>query len=267
MQIAKVSFTGSAQAGRLVQIAAAKSNLKRVTLELGGKSPSIIFNDAHIENAVAMNSQGFLLNSGQICAAGSRVFVQEDIAPAFIEKLRNAFVNLSDVMADPALESTFLGPLADKKQFDHVMSFLEDAKKEKIEVIAGGTRKGDKGSFVEPTILLNPNAKSRVYTDEIFGPVLSVKTFKTEGEVLKMANDTIYGLSGKSPFCCLTTTKTQANSQQRRSTRTTSHVPSASPRNSKAAPSLSTQVTPPCRKPRSAASNRAGMDGSWVWMA
>jgi aldehyde dehydrogenase (NAD+) len=132
--IAKISFTGSVGAGRQVQIAAAKSNLKQVSLELGGKSPSIIFNDAHLENAVGHNSQGFLINSGQICVAASRILVQSGIAPKFVEALKGAFIKFGGAMADPALESTFLGPLADKKQFDRVMGFLQDAKKDGIEM-------------------------------------------------------------------------------------------------------------------------------------
>ncbi len=192
--IAKVSFTGSAGSGRQVQIAAAKSNLKHVSLELGGKSPAIIFNDANLENAVAHNSQGFLMNSGQICVAGSRILVQNGIAPKFIEALRAAFLQFNDTMADPALESTYLGPLADKAQFERVMGFLEGAKKDGIEVLTGGIRKGEKGRFVEPTILMNPDVTARVYTDEIFGPVVVVKTFETEEDAIKLANDTTYGL-------------------------------------------------------------------------
>lgn len=196
MEIAKISFTGSAPSGRQVQIAAAKSNLKRVTLELGGKSASIVFNDANLENAVAHNSQGFLLNSGQICVAGSRILVQKEIAPKFIDALKAAFIKFNDTMADPALESTFLGPLADKAQFDRVMKFLNDAKKDGIEMLTGGVRKGDKGTFVEPTVIMNPDTSSKVYTDEIFGPVVVVKTFDTEEEAIEMANATTYGLGG-----------------------------------------------------------------------
>ena len=197
MEIAKISFTGSAGSGRQVEIAAAKSNLKHVSLELGGKSPSIIFDDANLENAVAHNSQGVLVNSGQVCVAGTRILVQTGIAPKFIEAVKGAFQQFSGAMADPALENTFLGPLADQKQFDRVMNFLTDAKKEGIEMITGGTRKGDKGTFVEPTIIMNPGLNSKVYTDEIFGPVVVIKTFETEEEAIKMANDTSYGLGGK----------------------------------------------------------------------
>ncbi|PVH72919.1 aldehyde dehydrogenase [Cadophora sp. DSE1049] len=195
MEIAKISFTGSVNAGRQVQIAAAKSNLKIVTLELGGKSASIIFNDANIENAVTHNSQNFLANSAQSCSAGSRILVQEGVAAAFIEKLKAAYTQIAASMGDPALASTFMGPVADQAQFSRVMEFIDGAKAEGIEVLTGGGRQGNKGRFIQPTILLNPDKNSRVYTEEIFGPVVTVKTFKTEDEVIEMANNTVFGLA------------------------------------------------------------------------
>jgi aldehyde dehydrogenase (NAD+) len=194
MQIAKIAFTGSAATGRAVCIAAAKSNLKHVSLELGGKSPALIFEDADIENAVMHNSTSFLRNSGQICFAASRVLVQESIAPKFIEAVKKAFEDAAKKMGDPTLQETAFGPLADKKQLDRVMGFLRDGKQEGVQVLVGGERMGDKGTFVQPTVLLNPDSKSKVYTDEIFGPVISIKTFKTEEEAIQMANDTTYGL-------------------------------------------------------------------------
>lgn len=194
MSIAKIAFTGSAAAGRMVSIAAAKSNLKKVTLELGGKSPAIIFDDADIENAVLHSSDSFLRNSGQICFAASRVLVQDGIKDEFIKAVKVAFDNAAKKMGDPSLPGTAFGPLADKKQFDRVMQFLTDGKAEGVEVLTGGERMGDKGTFVKPTVLLNPDLKSKVYTDEIFGPVISVRTFKTEEDALQLANDTHYGL-------------------------------------------------------------------------
>ena len=194
MEIAKIAFTGSAAGGRAVQIAAAKSNLKHVSLELGGKSPALIFDDADVENAVMHSSESFLRNSGQICFAASRVLVQEGIAPKFIEAVKEAFDNAAKKMGDPSLADTAFGPLADKKQFERVMGFLRDGKAEGVQVLTGGGRKGDKGTFVQPTVLLNPDVKSKVYTDEIFGPVISVRTFKSEEEAIQLANDTTYGL-------------------------------------------------------------------------
>lgn len=148
MKIDKIAFTGSSVAGRAVMAAAAKSNLKHVSLELGGKSPALIFDDADLDNAVEHSSTSFLRNSGQICFAASRVLVQENIAPKFIEAVKTAFENAAKLMGDPNLEETAFGPLADKKQFERVMSFLDGAKQEGVQVLVGGERKGDKGTFV-----------------------------------------------------------------------------------------------------------------------
>jgi aldehyde dehydrogenase (NAD+) len=194
MDINKISFTGSVFAGKKVQEAATKSNLKRVVLELGGKSPSLIFEDADIENALQHSSQNFLLNSGQVCAASTRTFIHEDIAPKFIEQLKARFEQLSHTMGSPLEAQTFLGPLADGKQFERVMGFLDVGKKE-AELITGGVRKGDSGFYVEPTIFLNPKDDARIYREEIFGPVITLRTFKTEEEAVKLANDTNYGLA------------------------------------------------------------------------
>jgi len=194
MDIDKISFTGSAAAGRKVQEAAAKSNLKRVTLELGGKSPRLVFDDADLETAVVQASQGFLLNSGQICAASSRTFVQEGIAGKFTEALKAHFEALSGAMGDPMSESTYLGPLADQAQFDRVMDFLE-AGKHDAKTLTGGGRHGNKGYYIEPTIFVDPATNSKIYTDEVFGPVLVLKTFKTEEEAIELANGTRYGLA------------------------------------------------------------------------
>lgn len=196
MNVWKISFTGSTASGRKVQDAATKSNLKVVTLELGGKSPAIVFDDANLENALTMNSRGFLVNTSQVCAACSRTLVQESIAPKFLAGLKEKFAEMSNLMGDPKELRTFLGPLADKAQFERVMSYLAAAKSESAaEILYGGARKGEKGYFVEPTIFLNPSEGDRIYNEEIFGPVLSVKTFKTEEEAVKLANDSSYGLA------------------------------------------------------------------------
>ncbi|KAH7463338.1 Aldehyde dehydrogenase [Fusarium oxysporum f. sp. matthiolae] len=194
MDIAKVAFTGSVATGRAVQLAATKFNLKRVTLELGGKSPAIIFNDANIANAIYHSSTTFLRNSAQVCVAASRVLVQEDIASKFIQELKVAFEKATTQIGDPSSEKTAFGPLADKKHFDHVKKFVDDSKAEGIEVLAGGDRIGDKGTYLQPTVLLNPGLDSRVYREEIFGPVLCVRTFKDEEEAIKLANDSRFGL-------------------------------------------------------------------------
>lgn len=146
----------------------------------------------------ARNSQGFLLNSGQVCAATSRLFVQRSIAPKFIEALKGAFKGAEGAYADPAQPTTMLGPLADKLQYDRVMSYVESGKKESgAELLVGGERSGDKGLFVQPTIFLNAKEDAKIYREEIFGPVLNIKTFETEEEAIKLANDTSYGLNCK----------------------------------------------------------------------
>ncbi|KAL1637160.1 hypothetical protein SLS56_000818 [Neofusicoccum ribis] len=195
--VAKISFTGSAATGRKIQEAATRSNMKRVTLELGGKSPAIVFDDADLDNAVAHCSLGFLLNSGQVCIAASRTFVHEPVAAAFTAALKAAFEATADAMRDPAKATDpmqALGPLADRAQFDRVMGFIERGRAE-AELLTGGGRVGEKGLFVEPTIFVNPKEGAEVYREEVFGPVSTVRTFKTEEEAVALANDTTYGLS------------------------------------------------------------------------
>lgn len=138
-------------------------------------SSTVIFDDAELDNAVEHSSTSFLRNSGQICFAASRVLVQESIAPQFIQKIKNAFENAEKLMGDPSLADTVFGPLADKKQFERVMSFMDGAREEGVQVLVGGERKGDKGTFVKPTVFLNPDVKSKVYTDEIFGELAWIK--------------------------------------------------------------------------------------------
>lgn len=198
MDIDKISFTGSGITGRKVQDAAAKSNLKKVTLELGGKSPSIIFDDANIENAIAQNSQGFLMNTSQVCAATSRVFVQKSIAPKFVEMLTGAFKAAEGAFGpSPTEATTMLGPLADKAQYDRVMGYIEAGKAESgAELLVGGDKiEGKDGFYVQPTIFMNAKDDAKIYREEIFGPVLNIRTFETEEEAIKLANDTSYGLS------------------------------------------------------------------------
>ena len=223
MDVDKISFTGSGASGKKVIEAAAKSNNKKVTLELGGKSPSVVFEDANIENALvgyvafifeplvqqpptdttSRNSDFFLFNSGQACIAASRLFVQSSIADKFIEGLKARFEGAAQAFGDPSAPTTMFGPLADTKQLERVLSYIELGKSE-AQLATGGERTGDKGAFVKPTIFLNPHKTAKIYREEIFGPVLVVTTFDTEEEAVKMANDTSYGLSGM--FSPLSTT-------------------------------------------------------------
>lgn len=196
MEIRKLSFTGSTATGRAIKKAAAESNLKNVTLELGGKSPLIIFEDADLSKAIPAAAYSILMNSGQACVASSRVYVHEKIADAFVEGMKGAMTQMGK-SGDPLAEGTLRGPQADQLQFERVMGFLNLAKQEGINTALGGGRETDKeGYFIEPTIFRNVPEDSRVMREEIFGPVVAVNTFTDEDEVLKRANDTEYGLYG-----------------------------------------------------------------------
>jgi aldehyde dehydrogenase (NAD+) len=193
MEIRKLSFTGSALAGRAIKKAAADSNLKTVTLELGGKSPLIIFEDADIPRAVAASSMSILANSGQICVSTSRVYVHASIADAFIAAMKSAMVGAGKA-ADPLKADTMRGPQADKHQFDRVMDFFDIAKTEKHDIAIGGGREGSTGYFVEPTIIINVPETSRLMKEEIFGPVVCINTFTEEEDAIRRANDSEFGL-------------------------------------------------------------------------
>ena len=193
MRIRKISFTGSIPTGKKIQVEAAKSNLKRVTLELGGKSPAVIFKDANLENALTWTINAILARSGQVCVAATRVYVQKEIAKEFIEKYTEKMKSAVEGMGDPQDESVKMGPLVDQGQFERVKGMVERGKQE-AELVVGGVRYGETGCYMEPTVFLNPKADAEIYKKEIFGPVSIIKTFETEEEVLKLANDTEYGL-------------------------------------------------------------------------
>ena len=197
MDIRKVAFTGSAVAGRAIKKAAAESNLKNVTLELGGKSPLIIFEDADLEKAVPAAAFSILANSGQICMASSRVYVHESIAPTFTEAMKQAMSAIGKNPAgdhDPMDPTTMRGPQADKIQFDRVMGYLKTAKAQGHTIALGGERDGETGYYIQPTIITDAPESAAVMREEIFGPVVCVNTFTDEDEVLRRANDTEYGL-------------------------------------------------------------------------
>ncbi|KAK6378812.1 hypothetical protein LTS17_006515 [Exophiala oligosperma] len=189
----KVSFTGSVATGKKIQIAAAESNLKRVTLELGGKSPAVIFEDANIENALTWTINGILARSGQVCVAASRVYVQQTISQQFIDAYSERMKEAASRLGDPQDFETTLGPLADASSFAKVEAMIEKGKIE-ADLVVGGVRHGDSGCFMEPAVFLNPRPDAEIYKNEVFGPVAVIKTFETEEEVVKLANDTEFGL-------------------------------------------------------------------------
>ncbi|KAF5371272.1 hypothetical protein D9758_004300 [Tetrapyrgos nigripes] len=193
--IRKIAFTGSTLTGRKIQEASAKSNLKVVSLELGGKSPSIIFDDANLEQTIKWVSLGIFRNMGQVCFAGTRIFVQEGIYDAFIKGFTEAARVLATQTGDPFGEKTAHGSQISKTQFDRVMSYIESGKSAGAKVEIGGERHGNEGYFIKPTIFTNVKPDMKIVREEIFGPVASIIKFKAEEEVIEMANDTSYGLA------------------------------------------------------------------------
>ncbi|EXJ66719.1 uncharacterized protein A1O5_09914 [Cladophialophora psammophila CBS 110553] len=193
MRIRKVSFTGSITTGKKIQEAAARSNLKRVTLELGGKSPAVIFEDANLENALTWTINAILTRSGQLCVAASRVYVQKSIADKFIQEYKKRMEEAANDLGDPQDPAVRLGPMVDQAQLARVKKMVERGETE-AELVVGGAQYGETGCYMEPTVFLNPKDDAEIYRQEIFGPVSVIKTFETEEEVLRLANDTEFGL-------------------------------------------------------------------------
>jgi betaine-aldehyde dehydrogenase len=189
----KVAFTGSAAVGKII-VKAAADTVKRVTLELGGKSPNIFFADADFESAIDGALFGVFINQGEVCSAGSRILVQKSIYPKFLEAMS---AKAKTIRLGPPLErETKMGPLVSKEQFDRVRSYQELGKKE-AKVAAGGGRASSfgKGYYVEPTIFYDVDNSSRIAQEEIFGPVAAVIPFSDEAEAIRIANATPYGLA------------------------------------------------------------------------
>ncbi|KAL7799761.1 aldehyde dehydrogenase domain-containing protein [Trichoderma ceciliae] len=193
MDIDKVAFTGSTVVGRTIMKAAAASNLKKVTLELGGKSPNIVFNDADIEQAISWVNFGIYFNHGQTCCAGTRIFVQEGIYDKFLEAFKKRAQ--ANKIGDPFHHETFQGPQVSQLQFDRIMGYIKSGKEEGAKVEIGGERHGDKGYFIQPTIFSGVSADMKIMREEIFGPVAAIAKFKDEEEVINMGNDSNYGLA------------------------------------------------------------------------
>ncbi|KAJ5111070.1 Retinal dehydrogenase 1 [Penicillium argentinense] len=192
MDIRVISFTGSGRTGRLIQAAAAKSNLKNVILELGGKSPAIIFPDANIEKAVEQTKSSIHFNSGQVCMANTRIYVHESIAQKFIELFQKSFAQVNS--GDPLLPTTTHGPQADEIQYKQIQSYIEEAKKVGKLALGAEPSDGKNGFFISPTLFLETPENARPMKEEIFGPVVHINTFRDEDEVVAKANDTEYGL-------------------------------------------------------------------------
>ncbi|KAL8292701.1 hypothetical protein RQP46_001313 [Phenoliferia psychrophenolica] len=193
MRISKVAFTGSTLVGRTIMKAAATSNLKNVTLELGGKSPNIVFDDADIEQAAGWATFGLFFNHGQCCCAGSRVYVQEGIYDKFLALLTQKVEALK--VGSPFAADTFQGPQTSKLQYDRIMAHVQSGKEEGATVHTGGERHGTEGFFIQPTVFTNVKPDMRIVKEEIFGPVVVVSKFKDEADIIAQANDSMYGLA------------------------------------------------------------------------
>ena len=188
----KVAFTGSTEVGKLI-LQASAGNLKRVSLELGGKSPNIIFRDSDLEAAVQSATRGVFFNSGQVCTAGTRIFIEQPVYDEFVERLIEQSEKMT--VGDPLDEKTRLGPVVSREQFDRVKSYLEIGKGEGAKVATGGEAVPGAGYFVRPTIFAGVHNQMRIAREEIFGPVGAAIAFKDEDDAILQGNDTTYGLA------------------------------------------------------------------------
>jgi aldehyde dehydrogenase (NAD+) len=193
MDIDKIAFTGSTEVGKLILQAAGRSNLKRVTLELGGKSPNIILGDADLDVALEGSFFGLFFNQGQCCCAGSRLFVDSKIHDEFVERM--VARTKKQKVGDPFDPDTTQGPQVSQEQFDRVLGYIQSGQREGARMLTGGKRWGDRGYFVEPTIFCDVKDDMKIAQEEIFGPVMSVIKFKDLDEVIERGNKTIYGLA------------------------------------------------------------------------
>ena len=189
----KVAFTGSTEVGKLI-VKAASNDLKKVTLELGGKSPNIVLDDADMSLAIPGASNAIFFNHGQCCCAGSRLFVQEK---SYDQVLEGVSAAARKIKIGPGLNpATEMGPLVSKVQFDRVTGFLKSGRDEGARTVAGGQRHGETGFFVQPTVLDGTRDSMKVYKEEIFGPVVTVMPFKeVDDDIIRRANDSVYGLA------------------------------------------------------------------------
>ncbi|KAJ7376615.1 Retinal dehydrogenase 1 [Desmophyllum pertusum] len=193
MDVNKVSFTGSTEVGRIIQAAAANSNLKRVTLELGGKSPVIVFADTDMDLAVELAHRALFFNQGQCCNAGSRTFVQDTIYDEFVKKSVERAKKRT--VGDPFGDKIEQGPQIDAEQFNKILELIESGKKEGAKLECGGARHGDKGYFIQPTVFSGVKDEMRIANEEIFGPVQQIIKFSDINEVIERGNKTTYGLA------------------------------------------------------------------------
>ena len=190
--IDKITFTGSPTVGREI-LAGAAGNLKRVTLELGGKSANVIFDDADLDSATKAAASGIFFNSGQVCSAGSRILAHASVYDEVVERMTTRAKAIR--VGDPALSGTTMGPIVSELQMKRVLEYVDIGTKEGATVTTGGTRIGDRGYFVAPTVFANVDHEMRVSQEEIFGPVVSIVRFFDEADAISKANGTKYSLA------------------------------------------------------------------------
>jgi len=191
-KVDKIAFTGSTEVGKLI-VQAATGNLKKVSLELGGKSPNLVFDDADIQQTIPGAAMAIFFNHGQCCCAGSRLYVEQKQFDKVVEGVSQI---ASKIRVGNGLEpTTDMGPLVSEEQMNRVCGYLESGFSEGAKATAGGKRKGERGYFVEPTVLVNTNEKMKVVREEIFGPVVTATPFKDIDDLVAKANDTEYGLA------------------------------------------------------------------------
>jgi aldehyde dehydrogenase (NAD+) len=193
MDVNKIAFTGETCTGQIVMTAAAQSNLKRVSLELGGKSPNIVFADADLDAAVDWAYFGLFFNQGQCCCAGSRLFVEEKVHDEFVARMTAKAK--SRKVGDPFEAGIEQGPQVSQEQFDKVMGYIAAGNKEGARCLTGGKRFGERGYFVEPTIFTDVRDDMKIAREEIFGPVMSILKFKDVDDVIERGNKTMFGLA------------------------------------------------------------------------
>ncbi len=189
----KVAFTGSTEVGRLIVQAASRSNLKKVTLELGGKSPNIVFADADLAAAIPGAANAIFFNHGQCCCAGSRLYVQQSV---FDEVVEGVAAEAKQIHVGCGFDhQSQMGPLVSQEQMERVCSYIDSGVRDGAHIVTGGKRVGERGYFIEPTVFTGARHAMKIVREEIFGPVVAAMPFKDPDDVLPMANDTAYGLA------------------------------------------------------------------------
>ena len=269
MDVDKVAFTGSTAVGRLIQVACAQSNLKRCTLELGGKSPIVVFEDVEdLEEAVKICYDSVFENAGQCCCAATRTFVQAGIYDKFVVRARELAV--ARRLGGPWEEATEQGPQVDRRSLEKVLEMVESGKAEGAKLECGGERLGDKGYFVKPTVFSGVQDDMRIAKEEIFGPVQSIFKFDTMDELIERVNKTDYGLaagvltSSLDKALVFSQVGERAGESVREREQEREQEPLLLPRQCRQAQCGSTATWPTCPRLPSGGSSSRATAGSWV---